>query len=116
MTKMAAMPIYGKNHKKIFFSGTGGPILTKLCMKHLGLWPIIVYINHDLWLTLTIFTASSILVTQEWKNVKTLNFSGSFAACDLKVGRYRQHVELMKCCEYQRSRSFLDLGQRSFTN
>ena len=28
--KMAAMPIYGKNHKKIFFSGTGGPISTKL--------------------------------------------------------------------------------------
>ena len=27
--------------------------------------------------------------------MKTLNFSGSFVACDLKVGRYRQHVELM---------------------
>ena len=26
MTKMAAMPIYGKNPSKIFFSGTGGPI------------------------------------------------------------------------------------------
>ena len=48
--------------------------------------------------------------------MKTLNFSGSFVACDLKVGRYRQHVELMKCCEYKRSRSFLDLGQRSFSN
>ena len=34
------------------------------------------------------------------KKVKTFNFSGSFVACDLKVGRYRQHVELMKCCEY----------------
>ena len=34
------------------------------------------------------------------KKVKTLNFSGSFVACDLKIGRYRQHVELMKCCEY----------------
>ena len=31
MTKMAAMPIYGKNLKKIF-SGTGGPISTKLGM------------------------------------------------------------------------------------
>ena len=29
MTKMAAMPIYGKNPSKIF-SGTGGPISTKL--------------------------------------------------------------------------------------
>ena len=32
MTKMAAKPIYSKNHKKIFFSGTGGPISTKLVM------------------------------------------------------------------------------------
>ena len=29
MTKMAAMPIYGKNPSKIFFSGTGGPISKK---------------------------------------------------------------------------------------
>ena len=34
MTKMAAMPIYGKNPSKIFFSGTGGLISTKLGMKH----------------------------------------------------------------------------------
>ena len=32
MTKMAAMPIYGKNPPKIFFSRTGGPIFTKLGM------------------------------------------------------------------------------------
>ena len=32
MTKMAAMPIYGKNPSKIFFSRTGGPISTKLYM------------------------------------------------------------------------------------
>ena len=63
MTKMAAMPIYGKNHKKIFLSGTGGPISAKLGMYHRGLWPIIVYINHDFWLTLTYFMARSILVT-----------------------------------------------------
>ena len=102
MTKMAAMPIYGKNHKKIFFSGTGRPISTKLGMYHWGLWSIIVYINHDLRLTLTYFMARSILVTKafQWKKVKTLNFSGSFEASDLKVGRYRQHVEPMVCCEY----------------
>ena len=34
MTKMAAMTIYGKNPSKIFFSGTTGPISTKLGMKH----------------------------------------------------------------------------------
>ena len=32
MTKMKATPIYGKNPSKIFFSGTIGPISTKLCM------------------------------------------------------------------------------------
>ena len=32
MTKMAATPIYGKNPSKIFLSGTGGPISTKLGM------------------------------------------------------------------------------------
>ena len=32
MTKMAAMPIYGKNPSKIFFSGTCGPISMKLGM------------------------------------------------------------------------------------
>ena len=32
MTKMAAMPIYGKNPSKIFFSRIGGPIFTKLGM------------------------------------------------------------------------------------
>ena len=33
MTKVAAMPIYGKNPSKIF-SGTGGMISVKLGMKH----------------------------------------------------------------------------------
>ena len=32
MTKMAATPIYGKKLSKIFFSGAGGPISTKLGM------------------------------------------------------------------------------------
>ena len=32
MTKIAVMRIYGKNHLKIFFPGTSGPISTKLGM------------------------------------------------------------------------------------
>ena len=59
MTKMAAMPIYGKNPSKIFFSGTGGPISTKLGMKHQWLKYYIVYINHDPVMTLTYFTTRS---------------------------------------------------------
>ena len=44
MTKIAAMPIYGKNPSKI--SRTGGRISTKLGMKHRWLKHYNVYINH----------------------------------------------------------------------
>ena len=47
MTKMAAMPIYGKNPSKIFFSGTCGPMSTKLGIKHLSFKYYNVCINHD---------------------------------------------------------------------
>ena len=41
MTKMAAMPIYGKNTLKIFFPGTTGLILMKLGMKaHYSLYKL----------------------------------------------------------------------------
>ena len=49
MTKMAAMPLYGKNPSKFFFSETTGPISTKLGMKHQGLEYYNVFINYDLW-------------------------------------------------------------------
>ena len=39
--------------------------------------------------------------------MKTVDFSETIEACDLKVGRYRQLIEIMKVCEYRRSRSFL---------
>ena len=42
-------------------------------------------------------------------------FSETVAACDMKVGRHKQLIELIKVCEYSRSMSFLDLGPRSFT-
>ena len=59
MTKMAAMPIYGKNPSKIFFSRTGGLISMKHGMKHRWLKHYNVYISHDPVLTLTYFTARS---------------------------------------------------------
>ena len=58
MTRMAAMPIYGKNPSKIF-SGTGGPISMKLGLKYQWLKYYNVYINHDPMVTLTYFTARS---------------------------------------------------------
>ena len=102
MTKMAAMTIYGKKHKKYSSLEPVDRFQRNLVCR---LWPIImitVYINHVLGLTMTYFTARSFGLHRLFndKAVKTLNFSGSFVACDLKVGRYRQHAELMKCCEY----------------
>ena len=47
--------------------------------------------------------------------MKTVDFSETIEACDLKVGSYRQLNDFMKVCEYLRSRSFLDIGQRSCT-
>ena len=58
MTKMATMPIYGKNPSKIF-SRTSGPISMKHGMYHWGLLSIIICSNDDPGLTLTYFTARS---------------------------------------------------------
>ena len=38
------------------------------------------------------------------------DFSETIAACDLKVGRCRQLVDLMKRCEYSRSGNLLTLA------
>ena len=45
---ITCMPIYGKNPLKFFYSGTTGPISTKLGMKHRGLEYYKVSINYDL--------------------------------------------------------------------
>ena len=34
------------------------------------------------------------------EKVKTVDFSETLAACDLKVGRCRQQIEIMMVCEY----------------
>ena len=39
--------------------------------------------------------------------MKTVDFSETIAASDLKVGRCRQLIEFMKLCEYRGSRSIL---------
>ena len=36
---------------------------------------------------------------------------GFFRVCDLKVGRYKQLIELMNSCEHSRSASFCPNGQ-----
>ena len=47
--------------------------------------------------------------------MKTVDFSETIAASDLKVSRSRYLIEYMKVCEYYRTRSFFDLGPRSCT-
>ena len=39
--------------------------------------------------------------------MKTVDFSGTIASSDMKVGRCRQLIEFMKLCKYRRLRSFL---------
>ena len=62
MTKLAAMPIYGKNLKKIFFSGTKRLMTLKFGMQRQVLEYYQVCSNDDPGLSLTYFTAMSNLV------------------------------------------------------
>ena len=58
MTKMAAMPTYGKNHSNIF-SETNRLISMKLGVKHPWLKYYNKYVNHDPVMTLTKFMERS---------------------------------------------------------
>ena len=89
MTKMAAIPIYCINPLKIF-SGTSGPILTKLSMKHRRLKLIIFCSNDNPGLTLTYFTACSNFATYDfiWENVTMMDSLKIIASCDLEFGLY----------------------------
>ena len=63
ITKMAAMPIYGKNTLKIFFPGTTGLFLMKPSMKHQRLKPFFICANYEPGLTLTYLKARSNFAT-----------------------------------------------------
>ena len=59
MTRMAAMPIYGKKPSKSFSYRTNSPMILKLGMEHYEIKLYIVSINDDPELTLTYFTTMS---------------------------------------------------------
>ena len=59
MTKMAAMPIYGKNPLKVFFSRTRRGMTLGLGMLHWGCEAYQVCSNDDPKLTLTYLTSRS---------------------------------------------------------
>ena len=43
--------------------------------------------------------------------MKTVDFSETIEACDLKVGRYRQLNDFIKVCEFEAQGHFLTLAQ-----
>ena len=67
MTKMAAVPIYGKNPSKIF-SETNRLISRKLGMKYRWLKYSNVYINHDPVMTLTWQGQHGLPMHLNWEN------------------------------------------------
>ena len=73
MTKMAAIPIYGKKTFKNLLSRTGSPMILKLGIQHRALELYEVYINGGPGLTLTYFTAGSNLVVYVFEWEKTQN-------------------------------------------
>ena len=106
MTKMAAMPIYGKNPLK-----SSSPEPTHWFPRNL-VYSIGELAHHSLFkrwpsrdLDLS-YGKVKFGYFGKWK-VKSVDFSETIAACDLKVGRCRQLIEIMKVCEYWRSRPFL---------
>ena len=87
MTSMATMPIYGKNLKKNFFSGTKMPMALKLGMQHRVLKYYQVCSNDNPGLTLTYFTARSNLVPNAFicEKGKAMDFSETIVVYDLKL-------------------------------
>ena len=63
-------------------------------------------------LTLTYFTARSNMVPYAivWEKGKTMDFSETIVVYDIKVDRCSELNVYMKFYDYQRSRSFIDLG------
>ena len=76
MTKMAAMPIYGKNPLKIFFSRTRRLMTMGLGMSHRGCETYQVCSNDDPRLTLTYLTSRSNLLPNafKWGNFLKVDF------------------------------------------
>ena len=111
-TNMAAMPIYMvKILKKNLLWNQKGWWLWKLVCST-GYSNTTKFVQMMTGLTLTYFMARSNLVPYAFvlEKVKTMDFSETIVSYDIKVGRCSQLNEYMKHYEYQRWRSFIDLG------
>ena len=89
MTKIAAMPRYGKNLKQNFFSRTQRPMTLKLDMQH---WVLEYYqdcSNDNLGWPWPILRQCQIWsLTLLYGKCKIMDFSESIVVYDIKVGRY----------------------------
>ena len=91
MTKIAAMPIYGKNPKQNLL--LQNPKVDDLETWYAALGARVLsqdYSNDDPGLTLTYFTAMSNLVPYAfvWEKCKTIGFSETIVVCDQKVNSW----------------------------
>ena len=79
MIKTAAMPIYGKNLKKIFFSRSryAASNATKFVQMMILGWPWPILRQGQLWSLMLLYG----------KNGKTMDFSEAIVVYDIKVGR-----------------------------
>ena len=83
MTKMAAMPIYGKILKNLLLRNQKADDLES-CYEHRASEYYQVCSNNDPGLTLTYFGP---LYFCMGKKGKTMDFSETIVVCDIKVGR-----------------------------
>ena len=92
MTKMAAMPIYGKNHLRCFSLGSERPMTLKLSIQHWVLQYYEVCSSDAPGLTVTCFMARSDLVPYAfvWEKVKTMDFLETIIVYGIKVGSCSQ--------------------------
>ena len=105
VTKMAIMPIYGKNIKNLLLWNQKADDLeswytalgTRVLPSMFKWWP---------WLTLTYLKARSNFVPYAfvWEEGKTMDFSETIVVYDIKVGRCSQLNEYIKLYECRRSR------------
>ena len=104
-------PYMVKKTLKIF-AWTERPMTLKLGMQHRVLEYYQVCSSDAPGLTLTFFTQRQIWSPMflYGEKIKTMDFSATIVVYDIKVGRCSKLGEYMKLYEYQRSRSFIDLG------
>ena len=115
MTSMATIPIHGKNLKKSsslepkgqwpwkFVCSIGYSSTSKFVQMMTLSWPWPILWQGQIW-TLYAFV---------WEKGKIMDFSETIVVYDIKVGRFSLLNEYMNNCEYQRSRSFIELRPRS---